>query len=243
MNFWNENKGIIITLSSLLAIELLVRAVYRIPSAPAIIFLAVVFSALIGGIRWGMICAAIAGLYFAYHFSIPAQPFHYTGENLGYLIAWTFTGMAVAVLVGFMKRREKALKESENKFRDLAEKSLAGIYIIQDGIFKYVNPKLAEIFGYTVEELIEKKAVKDLVMPEDWPCVEENLQKRLTGEVKSIHYEFRGIPKNNESIYNESIHNEAQYRAYITRAYITRRYITYTMFTALTPCIKAVLPS
>jgi len=101
------------------------------------------------------------------------------------------------------KRTEQALRESEEKFRSLAEKSLVGVYLIQNGIFKYINPRLAEIFGYTVEELINKKGPKDLVLPEDWPMVEENLRKRISGEVKSIHYDFRGITKDKEVIYVE----------------------------------------
>ena len=213
MSFWNKNKVIVITLCSLLAIELITHVVYKIPmSTPAIILLTIVFSALICGIRSGMVCAAIGGLYFSYYFSTPAHPFHYTAENLENLIVWTFTGLAVAAVVGFMKSREKALKESENKFRDMAEKSLVGIYITQDGICKYVNPKIAEMFGYTVEELIEKLPIRDLVMPEDWPTVEENLRKRLTGELKSIHYEIRGMTKNNESIYVDVYGSNTMYR-------------------------------
>ncbi len=46
---------------------------------------------------------------------------------------------------------ERDLQESETKFRDLAERALVGIYLIQDGIFKYVNPKFAEIHGYSVD--------------------------------------------------------------------------------------------
>ncbi len=102
------------------------------------------------------------------------------------------------------KTRE-ALRESENKFRDLAEKSLVGIYLIQDDVFKYVNPKFSEIFGYAIETLIKKrrKAPKDLVFPEDWPLVQENIRKRIVGEAASIHFEFRGVTKNKEIIYVE----------------------------------------
>ncbi|MEK6976836.1 MAG: PAS domain S-box protein, partial [Candidatus Hydrothermarchaeota archaeon] len=78
------------------------------------------------------------------------------------------------------KRTEKALQESERKFKDLAEKSPIGTYLIQDGVFVYVNPILAEIFGYTVDELIEKKGPRELVLPEDWPIVEENIRKRVS---------------------------------------------------------------
>jgi diguanylate cyclase (GGDEF)-like protein/PAS domain S-box-containing protein len=65
------------------------------------------------------------------------------------------------------KLAEHALRESENKFRDLAEKSIVGIYLIQDGYFKYVNSRFAEILGYTPEEMIDKKPVGDTVFAED----------------------------------------------------------------------------
>jgi PAS domain S-box-containing protein len=110
------------------------------------------------------------------------------------------------------KKAEEALKESEKKFRRLAEKSLVGVYLIQDGIFKYVNPRLAEIFGYKVEELIHKKGPKDLVLPEDWPTVEENLRKRITGEIESVRYDFRGITKNKETIYVEVYGSQTTYK-------------------------------
>ncbi|WP_321505449.1 PAS domain S-box protein [uncultured Methanoregula sp.] len=93
------------------------------------------------------------------------------------------------------KETENALRESEEKFRSLAENSLAGIYLLQDEKFLYVNKKFSEIFGYTVEELLCDKGTHDLIIPEDWPVLDENLKKRLTGEIASNHYELRGITK------------------------------------------------
>jgi diguanylate cyclase (GGDEF)-like protein/PAS domain S-box-containing protein len=110
------------------------------------------------------------------------------------------------------KRMEEALRESENKFRDLSEKSLVGVYLVQDGVFKYTNGRLAEISGYTIEELINKKGPKDVVFPEDWPMVEENNRKRLSGEVESIHFEFRQITKNNGIIYVEVYGSRTMYQ-------------------------------
>lgn len=109
------------------------------------------------------------------------------------------------------RRTEEALKESEVKFRDLTEKSLVGIYLIQDGVFKYVNPKLAEILGYAVKELIEKKGPKDLALPEDWPIIEENIRKRISGEIESTNYQFRCITKNKEVIYVEVYGSRTMY--------------------------------
>jgi len=110
------------------------------------------------------------------------------------------------------KRIDEVLKESEELFRTLAEHSLVGIYLIQDGVFKYVNPRMAEIFGYKVEELIDKKGPMDLVYHEDWPVVEENLKKRIKGEVTAICYDFRGIKKDGEIFYVEVYGARVRYR-------------------------------
>jgi PAS domain S-box-containing protein len=98
------------------------------------------------------------------------------------------------------KRTEQALKESESKFKGLAEKSPVGIYIVQDWKFKYVNPRFAEMFGYNVEEMTLKMGPKDLVPNEDWPGVEENFSKKLTGDVESLSYELRGLTKKGDLV-------------------------------------------
>ncbi len=97
-------------------------------------------------------------------------------------------------------RFETALQESENKFRDLSEKSIVGIYLIQDDMFTYVNPMFALIFGYSVDELIGKKRPGSLVLPADRPFVQATLEKRLSGEALSIHYDYRGTTKNGRTI-------------------------------------------
>ncbi|MFC1505075.1 PAS domain S-box protein [Thermodesulfobacteriota bacterium] len=49
---------------------------------------------------------------------------------------------------------EAALRESEEKFRTLVEKSPLGISLIgNDGQNKYVNPQFTNIFGYTLEDI------------------------------------------------------------------------------------------
>ena len=100
-------------------------------------------------------------------------------------------------------RTEEALRNSENKFRNFAEYSLVGIYMIQDGIFTYVNLKFAEIFGYTVEECLNNMHFRQLVYPEDFDTVQEQVRKRASGETQSAHYDFRGIKKTGEIIHVE----------------------------------------
>jgi len=53
------------------------------------------------------------------------------------------------------KSAEQSLIESEEKFRQLVERASDGIAIIQDSMFKYINPRAAEIGGFTLDELLE----------------------------------------------------------------------------------------
>ncbi len=99
--------------------------------------------------------------------------------------------IAIVREVTEQKRAIEGLVAAEEKFRKLVEQSLVGIYIIQDGKFPYVNPTLAEICGYTQEEMISSKPVVDLVADEDQAMVLENLRKRIDGEAQSMRYGFR----------------------------------------------------
>jgi two-component system, cell cycle sensor histidine kinase and response regulator CckA len=101
------------------------------------------------------------------------------------------------------KRTEEALRESENKFRDFAEQSLVGIYLIQDGVYKYVNPKFADIFGYTVEECLDHKSFRDLVHPDDLATVEEQVRRRESGETRNMRYTIKGVKKDGEMVHIE----------------------------------------
>ena len=103
------------------------------------------------------------------------------------------------------QRAEEARKEAEVKFQALIEESPVGVYVIQDGKFRYVNLNLAELFGYAPEEVISSLTPTDLVYEEDQPLVSENIRKRLQGEVRSLQYTFRGRKKNGSLIDIETL--------------------------------------
>jgi len=97
-------------------------------------------------------------------------------------------------------RAQEAQTAAEAKFRGLVEQSLVGIYVIQDGRFQYVNPKLAEIIGYTPDEVLAFESVLDVVVEDDHPIVKENIRKRLEGESKTVRYSFRAMRKDGEQV-------------------------------------------
>ena len=89
------------------------------------------------------------------------------------------------------RAQETALREAEAKYRTLVEHSLAGVAIIQDRRFRYANPKLAEILGYTQRELLALPSVLDVVHEDDRAIVQEKYRQRLDGDLQKAHYTAR----------------------------------------------------
>ena len=99
--------------------------------------------------------------------------------------------VGVVIDITELKKAEALLRESEAKYRSVAEESLVGVYIIQDNVFKYVNKRFCEIHGYSYDEIVDRMSPLDLTYDDDRPVVMENIRKRLEGEVGSMQYEFR----------------------------------------------------
>jgi two-component system cell cycle sensor histidine kinase/response regulator CckA len=82
---------------------------------------------------------------------------------------------------------DKALRENEEKYRNLVERANDGIAIIQDALIKYINPRLAEIAGYTIDEVIGTP-FSDYIYQDEMPKVLDHYNRRLAGEqVPSIY--------------------------------------------------------
>jgi len=91
-----------------------------------------------------------------------------------------------------LRREVQERRSAEAKFRGLVEQSLAGIYIIQNEQFVYVNPKFAEIFGYAPKDMIDRMGPCNLTTEADREQLREIL-RRCPGERDTIHYTFGAI--------------------------------------------------
>jgi len=113
----------------------------------------------------------------------------------------------MAVLRDVTERKviERALKEGEERYRILCEGAIAGVYIIQDDKFYYVNPAICKMFGYTRDEIISNMSPLNLTYPDDRATVTRYIKRRLFGEAKSAHYTFRGLRKDGAMLYCESL--------------------------------------
>jgi len=103
------------------------------------------------------------------------------------------------------------LKESEEKYRTLVEKSLNGIYIVQDDRIKFVNQRIQEIFGFTPEELKERQFL-DLVAPQSRDLVKEKTSKRLIDKSPPESYEFAAVRKDGKLIDVEILATVIEYQ-------------------------------
>jgi len=55
-----------------------------------------------------------------------------------------------------VEERTRELRESERKYQSVVENATDGICIVQDGVFVFVNKKMAEMSGYPIEDYIGK---------------------------------------------------------------------------------------
>jgi PAS domain S-box-containing protein len=83
---------------------------------------------------------------------------------------------------------------SEQLLASLFLSSPAAIYIVQDGVFRFVSPQLRQITGYSDYELIGTSPL-NLVTHEDRDMIREHTVKLLKGEGLFVH-EFRIVTKN-----------------------------------------------
>lgn len=134
---------------------------------------------------------------------VVASPFVFHGQPAAQVIVHD---------ISQRKQTEEALREAESKYRCLVEKSLVGVYIIQEGRFSYVNPRFAEIFGYSQAEILSCQSVLDLVAPIDRERVAGHLRQRLEGETQSLRYSFAGARRDGQEIRVEVYGIRADYR-------------------------------
>lgn len=99
-------------------------------------------------------------------------------------------------------RMKNMLMETENTYKSLVENAQIGVYLYQEDRVIYVNPHLAQIFGYTVEEFIIQNN-SDLIAKEDWIKLQEEAANALKSHDSKHAFELRGTRKDQRIIYLE----------------------------------------
>ena len=93
------------------------------------------------------------------------------------------------------KQAEEALKESETRFRAVAETASTSIFIYRGDRFYYANPASEQITGYTRDELLTK-GLTDLVHPDFRQLIAQRSSARQHGDTSvPSRYEFKVVRK------------------------------------------------
>lgn len=85
---------------------------------------------------------------------------------------------------------ERALRQSEEKYRLVVEYANEGLAVAQGGFISFANAKCGQMVGRTLDEIYRTPFI-ELIYPDDRPRVIENYRRRLAGETVENHYAFR----------------------------------------------------
>ena len=101
------------------------------------------------------------------------------------------------------KEMEAALRESEEKYRNLVEGSLEGIFVMnKDWQPLFVNPRAAEIFGYeNPMEILTAETMEILFAPEEVERLRGMKDERIAGGNPTAKYEYQGVCKDGTRIW------------------------------------------
>jgi len=109
----------------------------------------------------------------------------------------TIAGGQLATLIENIHLYEE-IKQSEEKYRTVVEGALDGVLVVgEDYQVKYVNERLAEILGYTKEELIGTD-FRNYLDDESKQLVTDRYVRRQRGEEVPPRYEFNVLRKDGE---------------------------------------------
>lgn len=107
---------------------------------------------------------------------------------------------AVARDISERRLTERALAESEAKFRAVAETASTAIYIHDGKSFVYVNPTAERLTGYSRDELY-RMDIWQLVHPEFVEVVKQRAQARFQGLASPDRYEYKIRNRNGEDVW------------------------------------------
>ena len=99
------------------------------------------------------------------------------------------------------KRSERALRESEERFRATFEQAAVGMALkALDGRWLRVNQRLCDLLGYTREELLAR-SFQDVTHPDDLDADLDYFRRLLAGEIDTYSLEKRYVRKDGSAVW------------------------------------------
>ncbi len=124
------------------------------------------------------------------HMDITARKISFEGHTAEFVMA-----IDMSEHVNALER----LQAAEAMYRGLIEHSMVGLYIVNGSRFVYANPRVAEMFGYPLDDLLNTDLL-DLVDPAERDMVRTGIRERIASPVASGHRSFTGRRRDGSTI-------------------------------------------
>ena len=103
------------------------------------------------------------------------------------------------------KEHEQMLREMEEQFRPLFDRSPVGVYLYVTDVHKICNERMAQMHGMTVEEWRNTSTfLNDFIAEEDREMYAKNYQHHVAGLRHPITFRFRGLRKDGSTFAAET---------------------------------------
>ena len=95
------------------------------------------------------------------------------------------------------KEIEAALRQSEEKYRNVVQNSKDAIFVLQGDHIIFMNPTASEILGYAYESIADRP-FREFIHPDDRETMMERYRLRMRGESQSDRAAFRIINRDGD---------------------------------------------
>jgi two-component system, NtrC family, response regulator HydG len=106
----------------------------------------------------------------------------------------------------WIKLAEDSLRESEERYRTLAEHVTEGVSLQQDGKILFLNPAFAELFGLKTGIQASEEPVTDLISKSLIQCADHVLECDETGSARERHFRTRCTTPGGKEFFVEGEH-------------------------------------
>ncbi len=126
-------------------------------------------------------------------------------EIAGRHFAWRGSQVHIAAIRDIAERlqAEEALRQSEQRYRDLVDNANEAIVVVQDGVVEFANLKAFEMTGYSEQDLLSKPFI-EFIHPDDRSGAIERQQRRMMGQNIPFRQILRVVDRSGETKWVES---------------------------------------
>jgi len=183
--------------------------------APFFVFLgAIVLSAANGGLAPAFLSIALSSLLIRLLFVHQNASLRYSVdfEGIERMTGFVLVSMLLSSFVAAIRRERNQLRDSEERYRMLAETASDAIIVIDDrGEILYVNPEAEKIFGSQAKELLGRNLA--LLLPGDgYQAQLREMKRHLDSRKKAVAVKLPGLHHSGEHLLVEMTIGSSSHR-------------------------------